>query len=74
MIRVGIKLKLKAYVVLVLTFTGIKATTSGGFRGKLVEKIGKSRHKIVRSIEFKNTFQLKVSIFLLKFKPNLNCE
>ena len=63
MVNIGINLKFTANVVLVLiNVTGINAESSGGFRGKVVEKIGKSRHKTVRSIELKGTDQLKVDI------------
>ena len=71
MTLIGIKLKFTAYIVLAVLFinvTGINAGTLGGFRGKVMKKIGKSRHKIVHMIEVKATYQSEVSTFRLNSK------
>ena len=56
------KLLTQVALVLVLFYViDVKAESSGGFRRNLVEKIEKSRHKIVHSIEVKPSHQSQVS-------------
>ena len=54
---------LVAVVLALLYVTSIAAEYPGGFRGNLVEKIGKSRHKIVHTIEVKS----QVSSYVVKY-------
>ena len=47
-------------MILTAVFTEINAESSGGFRGKLVEKIEKSRHRMIHTIELKSVVQAQV--------------
>ena len=51
-----------AIVLMLINVTEIKAEYSKGFRGKVVERIEKSRHKIVHSIGFRVTDQSEVCL------------
>ena len=57
---------LVAMVLALFHVTDVKAESSGGFRGNLVEKIGKSRYKIVHTIEVKS----QVSSYVVKIPTN----
>ena len=60
----GINLNLISTVAMVLTFietSGTNAESSDGFRGNLIEKIGKSRHRMIHTIELKTLGQSQVS-------------
>ena len=52
-------------MVLTVVFTEINAESSGGFRYKLVEKIEKSRHKMIHTIELKSVVQSQVCCQLI---------
>ena len=55
-------LKLIVRVIMVLTLLSAEVESSGGFRGELVEKIQKSPHKIVHTIEVNAAHQSQVSL------------
>ena len=56
---------LVAMVLALFYVTGVKAQSSGGFRANMVEKIAKSRHKIVHTIQVKSPHQSQVSLSVL---------
>ena len=57
----GYELKSIATVSMVLILFSVEVETSGGFRGELFEKIQKSPHKIVQTIQAKAGHQSQVS-------------
>ena len=61
-IRIAIDMAIVVIVLMSLNFTEIS-----GLRGNVVETIGKSRHKIVHTIEVKATGQSQVSLLLVTF-------
>ena len=60
---IGINLTLIPIVAMVLRCIDIPETnaeSSGGFRGNLIEKIGKSRHRMIHTIEIETVGQSRV--------------
>ena len=48
---------------MVLTLFSVEVESSGGFRGELLEKIQKSTHKIVHTIEVKGGLRITGQLF-----------
>ena len=62
MMMIKINRKLITIVAMVVTLVVAKVKSSDGFDGKVLEKVGKAKGKIVRSIEIKSFHQSQVRI------------
>ena len=62
MMMIKINRKLLTIIAMVVTLVVAKVISSGGFDGKVQEKVGKAKGKIVRSIQIKSFHQSQVRI------------